>query len=93
MDHNLDFLKADRHHATLDFLENTLDNDLLPCISRPTRITKQSATLINNILISKGLQGRELSYIPITDISDHLPCIVSLNGPFLSKKKGSVITT
>ena len=34
-----------------------------------------------------------MSYIPITDVSDHFPCIVSLNGLFLAKKECPEIKT
>ena len=44
MDHNLDFLKHSIHKRTHDFIELNLDNNLLPSITRPTRITKSSAT-------------------------------------------------
>ena len=51
LDHNLDFLKADKHHATNDFIQNNLDFGLIPTITRPTRITNTSATLIDNIIV------------------------------------------
>ena len=51
-DHNLDLLKADRHKQTQCMLENILANELLPCITRLTRITKSSAALIDNIITS-----------------------------------------
>ena len=51
LDHNLDFLKSDRHNPTNDFIEKVLDLNLLPTITRPTRITKNTATLIDNILV------------------------------------------
>ena len=57
---------------TQNFIELNLDSNLLPCITRPTRITKSTATLIDNVLISKNLQGKQDSKIIITDISDHL---------------------
>ena len=50
--HNLDLLKADRHLQKQIMLENILANEMLPCITRPTRVTKSSATLIDNIITS-----------------------------------------
>ena len=41
MDHNLDFLKHSVHKRTQDFIELNLDNNLLPSITQPTRITKR----------------------------------------------------
>ena len=56
MDHNMDLLKSHEHRRTQQFLDILLNNDLIPTITRPTRITKTSATLIDNVFISKMLQ-------------------------------------
>ena len=74
MDHNLDLLKENRHGPTHDFLEAIYDNGLLPTITKPTRITTNSATLIDNILVDDLLYARTESGIIIDDSSDHLPC-------------------
>ena len=87
MDHNLDFLKSSWHMDTQKFIEFNLDSNLLPCITRPTRITKSTATLIDNVLISKHLQGKQDSKTIITDISDHLPSLVTINGNFIERKQ------
>ena len=47
-------------------------------ITRPTRVTQQSATLIDNIYISSNLQCPFDSLILIDDISDHLPTVALL---------------
>ena len=87
MDHNLDFLKSSWHMDTQKFIEFNLDSNLLPCITRPTRITKSTATLIDNVFISKHLQGKQDSKTIITDISDHLPSLVTINGNFIERKQ------
>ena len=46
IDHNMDFLKSDKHPQTQEFLELNLDSDLKPTITRPTRITKRQNFLI-----------------------------------------------
>ena len=79
MDHNLDFLKSQTHGLTIDFIKSNLSNDLIPCITRPTRITKNSATLIDNIIVSTEYIGKIDSKILMDDISDHLPSYVKLN--------------
>ena len=78
LDHNLDLLKQSIHPKTQEFLECILDHNLLPAITKPTRISKTSATLIDNILISKKLQPEYESLIITDDLSDHLPCLVNL---------------
>ena len=75
MDHNLDLLKSNNHSATQKCLDMLIDNGLLPTITRPTRITQQSATLIDNIFISEVLQCNFDSAILIHDMSDHLPTL------------------
>ena len=77
LDHNPDLLKQSIHPRTQEFLECILDQNLLPAITKLTRINKTSATLIDNILLSKKLPEYE-SLIIIDDLSDHLPCLVSL---------------
>ena len=79
LDHNLDFLKSQAHGLTMDFIESNLSNDLIPCITRPTRITKNSATLIDNIIVSTEYIGKIDSKILMDDISDHLPSYVKIN--------------
>ena len=56
LDHNLDLLKSHLSQPTNEFMELNLDRELIPCITKPTRITNNSATLIDNILISRSLQ-------------------------------------
>ena len=51
---------------------------MLPTVTKPTRISKTSATLIDNILISEKLQSNYESAILLDDMSDHLPCILTL---------------
>ena len=93
MDHNLDFLKSNNHRITQKFIELNLDLNFLPCITRPTRITKSTATLIDNIFISQNLHGRQDSLILIEDLSDHLPSLITLSGQYLEKKATPTILT
>ena len=60
---------------TQKFLDLLLANELLPTITRPTRITQQSATLIDNIFTSEILQRNFDSVLIIIGMSDHLPII------------------
>ena len=55
MDHNFDLLKSSDHKRTQYFLDTLLNKELFPTITRPTRITQQSATLIDNIFVSMNL--------------------------------------
>ena len=78
MDHNMDLLKVSKHKHTQSFLDLNLVEDLLPTITKPTRISKNCATLLDNIFISRKLQCSFTSGILVTDLSDHLPTLVCL---------------
>ena len=78
MDHNLDLLHSDTHTPTHKFLNMLLDRQLFPTITRPSRITQTSATLIDNIFISAKFQHNYDSGLLVTDISDHLPIMCLL---------------
>ena len=93
LDHNLDFLKSEKHPHTQSFLEFNLDSDLMPTITRPTRVTQKSATLIDNVFISKKLQSNFASNILIDDISDHFPSIVFLRNQKIRKKEPLKVQT
>ena len=86
LDHNLDFLKSAVHKGTHSFIDLNLEHDLVPTVTRPTCITKSSATLIDNILVSQKYCGRFESNILIDDISDHLPTVLVLKDMYTNKK-------
>ena len=93
MDHNLDFLKFEKHKDTELFVSTVLDNSLLPCITKPTRITHSTATLIDNVFVNCKLHSRQKSSIIIHDISDHLPSLVVLENIKIKKKANKKIIT
>ena len=75
MDHNLDLLKSAEHTMTQNFLNSLLDNDMLPTIMRPTRITHNMATLIDNIFVSSKLYMDFESALILNDMFDHIPVL------------------
>ena len=65
---------------------------MVPCITKPTRITKSSATLIDNIFVPLNLVSSVSSYIVIEDMTDHLPIILKIRAMFnLEEKKQTLI--
>ena len=74
----MDFLKSNVHQLTQDFIEMNIDSGLVPVISRPTRITRSSATLIDNIFVSQQMINDYQCGLLIDDMSDHLPCLLSI---------------
>ena len=48
-DYNIDLLKNDTHSPTNDFIDLNIHHTLLPAVTRPTRVTPTTATIIDNI--------------------------------------------
>ena len=71
-DFNIDLLQFDKHGATNEFIDQIYTLGLHPLVTRPTRITSHSKTLIDNIFTS-DLSSQIHSGLIINDTSDHLP--------------------
>ena len=93
LDHNLDLLKIENHKPTQDFFNINIDNQLFPTITKPTRITANTATLLDNLLVSLALNQNYTSGILVEDISDHQPCILILKERKFEQKEPTRITT
>ena len=93
LDHNLDFLKSSTHKGTQTFVQMTLEHGLVPTITRPTRITKSTATLIDNILVSQNFCVKFMSSILLDDISDHLASTLVIHDVFANKKDKVSVTS
>ena len=91
MDHNLDLLKSWSHKPTQEFLEKLYNLECYPAITKPTRITNSTATLIDNIFLDIMYESSTKSYILIDDLSDHLPCIVCIEGLNKYEHNNSII--
>ena len=74
-DQNFDYLKVNEHKNTSDLLNVVFTAGILPTVSRPTRITHTSATVIDNLYIKCQDYGNIHSRIIKSDISDHFPII------------------
>ena len=77
-DQNLNLLKSKDHSTTDEFVKKTLSAGLLPSIQKPTRVTKNSSTLIDNIYIRLLKNNDYKPGVIVDDISDHFPCFVSI---------------
>ena len=69
-DFNIDLLNKDCNNLT-SFLNTMYSLSLMPIISKPTMITDNSATLIDNFFLNEPCTFE--SGILISDISDHFP--------------------
>ena len=71
-DFNIDILQFEQHSDTKHYLETMASFGFLPVITRPTRITQTSATLIDHIFVlNKSTQ--HTAGIIINSLSDHYP--------------------
>ena len=73
-DYNVNLINSDTHDLTAEFTDIMYSNEFLPLISRPTRITPDSTTLIDNIFTNNHDDvNNSLNGLLVTDISDHFP--------------------
>ena len=84
-DVNVNFLKYNEHANTEDYLNMLYSNNFLPLITKPTRLTDHSSTLIDHIYTNAPIENTT-SGIALADISDHLPVFCICNAP-TSKNK------
>ena len=92
-DHNLDFLKQSNHQPTSHFVDSLMANELLSVITKPTRLSHTSSTLIDNIFI-KGVQLMSFnSCVLVENVSDHFPCLYLGNISTVKNSDTVVITS
>ena len=72
-DYNLNILDSDKHLPTANFIELMYSNSLFPLISKPTRVTQNTASLIDNIFCNDISTTDKFNGILFTDVSDHFP--------------------
>lgn len=77
-DQNFDLLKINTQKHTANLYDTMFSNQVIPTITKPTRFTSHSATLIDNIYIKYNPKLEIDSAILVDDISDHLPvfCLI-----------------
>ena len=68
-DMNVDLLKFESHNKTNDYLDNIFTRGFVPMITKPTRVTMSSASLIDHIY-TNNLEYYCTSGIVITDLAD-----------------------
>jgi exonuclease III len=80
-DYNIDLIKHEIHQQTAEFLDYNFTHALQPLINKPTRVTVDSATLIDNIFTNNIDCEDTISAIIPVDVTDHFPVC------FLTKSK------
>ena len=79
-DTNIDLIQ--QHADSIDYVTSFAAHNFLPYITRPTRITSHSATLIDHIFVKcKEIDRKIFSGNLFCSITDHLPnfCIIDIN--------------
>lgn len=76
-DFNIDLMKSNDHAKTTEFV-NIMFSLSYPLLVKPSKITKDCTTLIDNIFIHVMDQNMTNGLL-VTDISDHLPVFAILN--------------
>jgi hypothetical protein len=78
-DFNLDLLKHQNHPPTNEFININLALSYIPQINRPTRITKDTATIIDNFFSNFPITNEATNGIMLTDLSDHFPIFTEIS--------------
>ena len=72
-DFNIDLLKNEYCNYSNNVFNQLSSSGYMPLITKPTRITKSTATLIDNIFTNNSNETGHQSGILLNDMSDHLP--------------------
>lgn len=78
-DINLNSLTYEKNLKIKSFFDMLFKYNIYPLINKPTRITKSSATAIDNIFLNHFLETSFETGIFKTDISDHFPIYIKIN--------------
>ena len=78
---NINSLDYSQNTIVHDFFNLAFQNSIFPVKNRPTRVTKNSATIIDHILTNTIIDSPLQSGIVKTDISDHFAvfCLLKTN--------------
>ena len=84
-DMNLNLFNYDTNSHVRDLLNTLLQNNILPTINQATRVTKVSATCIDNIFTNAHYGSHNESGIIKTDITDHFSIFLTTKSQLLDK--------
>ena len=72
-DFNINLLNIHEHITSSEFIEMLYTYAMYPLICKPTRVVKDTVTLIDNVYYNDIADNEMLNGILYTDISDHFP--------------------
>ena len=85
-DQNFNYANIENHEPTRNLLDSFISSGFIPTITKPTRITHNTSTLIDNLYIKIKQPGELISGILNIDISDHLPIFTFIGTKKCTKK-------
>ena len=88
-DMNIDLLKFETHLRTNEYLDSIFANGFLPLISKPTRVTTSSATLIDH-MYTNDIASSHHSGIIINDVADHFGTFCIFQGKLKKSKQSKI---
>ena len=93
-DFKIDLFKSEYCDYTNHFIKQLFTSSFFPLITKPTRITHHTATLIDNIFTNNLEELDEsVNGIIFSDISDHLPIVHMFNTNILVKTLLKMLVT
>ena len=72
-DYNINLLNTDTHEPSANFIDTMFSHGFFPLINKPTRVSKNTATIIDNIFYNRIDSRKAFNGLLLTDISDHYP--------------------
>ena len=91
-DMNIDALTYNKFKNTKNFFDDLLEKNIFPSIHKPTRVTRNSYSIIDNIFSNNLANGDFEADIFKTGISDHFPTYLIVRN-ICNIKKRSTYTT
>ena len=89
--YNINLLNTDTHLPSSEFFETTYSHSFIPLINKQIRVTKNSATVIDNVFCNNLDNSHHKSGIFYTDISDHFPIFCIYSGcKYLSQEEYAI---
>ena len=85
-DFNIDLLQYKSNKLTSDFINSLLSASFCPLINRPTRVSDQTATIIDNIFTTNISADKIFKGILPTDISDHFPIFAIIQNDYKTSR-------
>ena len=85
-DFNINFNRDNRMNSANLYINSILSHGATPLITKPTRISNNSSTIIDHI-ITNDSKHKLQSFIVKSDLTDHYPIFCVINKNFTNNKK------